>query len=294
MVRLTEGNPVTLSVAETVTIRVLGGFRVECGGRALPPGRWSRPSAQRLLKALAVADGARMHRARLAALLWPHADRASAARSLRVALHAVRRALEPGLGAGAPSSYVVSGEDGSVGLADGRVRVDLAVIREAAAGRRTDEPCALVRLLLPEVLPDDGDETFVRAARSSHRELRRALAVGCAEQGTDTSGRVNEVLSAVLRADPLAADVCRALLRRLIASGRHGEAVQHYHAYREALVDACGTEPDRPLRDLFARALAVAAPAPPPSPKRWNSWAGRPSWPCSPPCPGRTARRWWS
>ncbi|MFE6036600.1 AAA family ATPase [Streptomyces sp. NPDC056452] len=257
------------SAVEIVTIRVLGGFRVECGGETVPAGRWSRPGARRLLKALALADGGRMHRSRLAALLWPRADRVSAARSLRVALHAVRRALEPDLPSRAPSSYVVSGEDGSVELTRGRVRVDLVAVRDAAVGARPRELHRLVRTLLPELLPDDDHEPFVRAAREAHRELRRTLAVACAGQGPVAAPgsswdpldeSLDDVLREVLLADPLAADVCRVLLERLIASGRHGEAVQRYHAHRGALVDSCGTEPDRPLRDLFA--LALSAPFP--------------------------------
>ncbi|MFD4695247.1 hypothetical protein [Streptomyces sp. NPDC058463] len=39
------------SAVEIVTIRVLGGFRVECGGETVPAGQWSRPNARRLLKA---------------------------------------------------------------------------------------------------------------------------------------------------------------------------------------------------------------------------------------------------
>lgn len=257
------------SAVEIVTIRVLGGFRVECGGETVPAGQWSRPSARRLLKALALADGGRMHRSRLAALLWPRADQVSAARSLRVTLHAVRRALEPDLPSRAPSSYVVSGEDGSVVLARGRVRVDLIAVRDEAAGARPHELHRLVRTLLPELLPDDDHEPFVRAAREAHRELRRTLAVACARQGRVAAPgapgeppdeSLDDVLREVLLADPLAADVCRVLLERLIASSRHGEAVQRYHAHRGALVDSCGTEPDRPLRDLFA--LAVSAPFP--------------------------------
>ncbi|MCX4537103.1 AAA family ATPase [Streptomyces sp. NBC_01669] len=251
------------STVEDVTIRVLGGFRVECGGMELPAERWSRPSARRLLKALALAEGGRLHRIRLGALLWPDADRDAAARSLRVALHAVRRALEPDLSARAASSYLVSCVDGSVALSPDRVRVDLAAAREAVSDDRAtpDGLVQVARSLLPELLPDDDHEGFVRTARRAHRELRRRGAVATARADRAT-GVVTGLLSEVLQVDPLAADVCQALLECLLAAGRPEEAVRQYHAYREALLNACATEPDRPLRELFAQALA--APVAPP------------------------------
>nr|WTB29217.1 hypothetical protein OG781_06675 [Streptomyces sp. NBC_00830] len=48
------------STVEDFTVQVLGGCRVECGGEELPTERWPRPSARRLLKALALARGGRL------------------------------------------------------------------------------------------------------------------------------------------------------------------------------------------------------------------------------------------
>lgn len=236
-----------------VTVRVLGGFRVECQGVELPADRWVRPSARRLLKAMALAEGTRMHRARLAAELWPGAAPRAASRSLRVTLHAVRRTLEPGLMEGGRSAYVLSHGDGTVSLAQGLVRVDLA----SALVIASETPQRAARALLPELLPDDGHEPFVRAGRRAHAELRRRTSLSCV--GRVPEDELIRLLTDVLLVDPLAGEVCQALLGRLIAAGRPGEAVRQYREYREALLDSCGTEPDPPLRELFARALAASA-----------------------------------
>lgn len=244
--------------APVVTVRVLGGFRVECQGRELHPDRWVRLSSRRLLKAMALAEGTRMHRTRLAAMLWPGAAPRAAAGSLRVALHAVRRTLEPELTEGRRSAYVLSHRDGSVSLAEGRVEVDLG----SALAIASEAPQHAARALLAEVLPDDGHEPFVLAARRAHAELRRRTALACAARLPERE--LIRLLRDVLLIDPLAGEVCQTLLDRLIAAERPGEAVRQYHTYRGALLDACGMEPDPPLRELFAQAQAASTALPPP------------------------------
>src|SRR5262245_10298186 len=89
-------------------LRLLGGFRA--GRDSGPPlaERWTRPSAQVLVKLLAVAPDHQLHREAAIAACWPEADLESGIRSLRVALHAARRALEPELEARSPSAYLTT------------------------------------------------------------------------------------------------------------------------------------------------------------------------------------------
>ena len=51
-----------------------------------------------LVKLLVLADGHRMHRESLVALLWPDRDTASGMNNLHQALHVARRVLAPGSG----------------------------------------------------------------------------------------------------------------------------------------------------------------------------------------------------
>ncbi|GAA3475619.1 AAA family ATPase [Streptomyces yanii] len=233
-----------------VVVRVLGGFRVERGGRTVAEQDWQRPGARRLLKALAVSDGQRMDRRMLAALLWPEALPQAADRNLRVALHAVRRTLEPELAARAPSSYLHSQPGGMLALDPCSVRVDYAEALAATLPERT------ARMLTQGLLPGE-DEAFLRGPRRVHQAARRRAAVALAGSGPEAVGLLRDMLAV----DPLAADVCRALMAELLASGRHTEATECFHMHRRELAETYGLEPDAHLRELFGRAVAKT-PAP--------------------------------
>ena len=79
-----------------VGIRLLGGFEATVGGRLVPAGAWRLRKARTLVKLLVLADGHRMHRESLVALLWPDRDTASGINNLHQALYVARRVLAPG------------------------------------------------------------------------------------------------------------------------------------------------------------------------------------------------------
>src|SRR5690242_11391707 len=79
-------------------IRLLGGFSVTVDDRGIPSAEWRRKRAA-LLKLLALEPSHRLHREQAMERLWPAADPAAAALSLRVALHFIRDQLRQ---AGAP------------------------------------------------------------------------------------------------------------------------------------------------------------------------------------------------
>ena len=85
-------------------LHLLGGFRVHRHGGPPLAERWPRPSARTLLKLLAVSPDHRLHREEAMEICWPDADPHAALGSLRVALHAARRAVEPELAPRAASS----------------------------------------------------------------------------------------------------------------------------------------------------------------------------------------------
>src|SRR5215208_8449336 len=100
--------------AETVRIRVLGGFRVAGGERTVRQDSWRMRKAASLVKLLALGPGHRLHREQAMDLLWPDSGRKAASNSLRRTLHAARRTLDPAEGSG----YLAS-EDESLVLCPG-------------------------------------------------------------------------------------------------------------------------------------------------------------------------------
>ena len=81
-----------------VGIRLLGGFEATVGGRPVAAGAWRLRNARTLVKLLVLADGHRMHRESLVALLWPDRDTASGMNNLHQALHVARRMVAPRCG----------------------------------------------------------------------------------------------------------------------------------------------------------------------------------------------------
>jgi DNA-binding SARP family transcriptional activator len=89
-----------------VTIRTLGGLQVTVDSVPVPEAAWPT-AARRLLELLLCLPGYQATAQQAARLLWPRHLPRSALNSFNVALHGLRRVLEPELTAGADSRYVI-------------------------------------------------------------------------------------------------------------------------------------------------------------------------------------------
>src|SRR3712207_2601045 len=94
-----------------VRVRLLGGFGVWVGSRAVGEGAWHLRKARSLVKLLALAPGHALHREQVMEVLWPDLGMRRASNNLHQVLHAARRALVPSAlasrSAGASSSYLL-------------------------------------------------------------------------------------------------------------------------------------------------------------------------------------------
>ena len=94
-------------------IRLLGGFSVAVGDNVVSDRAWRLRKAKALVKILALAPDRRMHRERLAELLWPDRGADAAANNLNQALYSARRALDA---TGADGAATLAMLDGAVVL----------------------------------------------------------------------------------------------------------------------------------------------------------------------------------
>jgi DNA-binding SARP family transcriptional activator len=78
-----------------VRLRLLGGFSVWVGSRAVAEGAWRLRKAKGLVKLLALAPGHALHREQIMDLLWPELGKRAASNNLRQTLHLARRTLHP-------------------------------------------------------------------------------------------------------------------------------------------------------------------------------------------------------
>ncbi len=190
-----------------VRLRLLGGFRLDVGGRSAD---WHgvRPRALVLLRLLAVSPDVDVHRERLVDALWPGVGLPTGTHRLQVAVSSLRAALDR---AGLPGSTVLArhGEAYRLALPPGTtvdVRELLAQLAEASAARargRTAAAAAAVRRALAlyqgELLPEDGPAEWVLSERD---RLRRCVATAAGELAEDCLrlGAVGEGLGAARRA----------------------------------------------------------------------------------------------
>ena len=92
--------------AAPLRAHLLGPTRVVLEERILSDEPWSRRTGRTLLLLLLSTPDHRLPRERVLDTLWPEADPESAANSLHMSVHALRRTLEPDLRPGQPSAYV--------------------------------------------------------------------------------------------------------------------------------------------------------------------------------------------
>ncbi|WP_405900774.1 AAA family ATPase [Streptomyces sp. NBC_00727] len=238
------------------------------GGPALAE-RWPRQTAQSLVKLLAVVPGHRLHREQVIDVCWPDADPQAAQGSLRVALHAARRALEPELASRATSSYLVS-EGGLLYLDPARVRIDADRAQERAHTALATGGVAELRQALDrfsgELLPEDRYADWADGRRSQLAELkeRLLLALGGAHLEAGAAQEAVTVAELVLDSSPAEELAHRLLIDAYTRLGLRRRAVRQYHVCRAALDAELGVRPG-PETERLHRAALAAEPAGPPT-----------------------------
>ena len=226
---------------------LLGGFSVATEDGVVEEGAWRLRKAKALVKLLALAPDRRLHRERLADLLWPDRDAEAAANNLHQVLHAARRAI---------GTDALRLTEGVVAL---EAEVDVDAFEAAAAhARETREVAAYERALdlhPGELLPEDRYEPWADGRRAALLELHGGLCVELAELYADDAQAV-AALQRALVLDPLAEGAHRALMRVYAAGGRRQQALAQYQLLRQQLDAELAAEPDPETRSLYRELLA--------------------------------------
>ncbi|MGZ2359522.1 AAA family ATPase [Streptomyces sp. 372A] len=240
------------------------------GGPALAE-RWPRQTAQALVKLLAVVPGHRLHREQVIDVCWPDADPQAAQGSLRVALHAARRALEPELASRATSSYLVS-EGGLLHLDPAHVRIDAdraeEEARNALAAGGVDGLRRALERFSGELLPEDRYADWAEGRRSQLAAIKERLLLALAEAHL----RAGDAQEAVTLAEQILGDnPAEELAHRLLIDaytrlGLRRRAVRQYHVCRAALDAELGVRPGPETERLHRAALTVEPAGPPSAP----------------------------
>ncbi|MET9676308.1 AAA family ATPase [Streptomyces sp. NPDC006482] len=248
-------------------VRLFDGFRVDRDGGPPLSERWPRPSARTLVKLLAVSPGHSLHREQAMEICWPDADPQAALGSLRVALHAARRAIEPELTPRSASSYLI-GEGSLLRLDPRTVRIDAdeaETLAEAAlAGGGRAELAAALEAFTGELLPEDRYAPWAqhRRERLSALRERTLLALAAAHLAAGSPEEAVPTAEQVLAAAPAEEEAHRILIEAYVRQGLRRRAVAQYHLCREALDGEFGVRPGPETERLHRAALAARVPAP--------------------------------
>jgi DNA-binding SARP family transcriptional activator len=243
-----------------VRVRLLGGFGVWIGPRAVSEGAWHLRKARSLVKLLALAPGHALHREQLMELLWPNLGKRAASNNLRGSLHAARTALSSD--PTAASRYLASKEERIALCPEVELWVDVETFEEAAsAARRSREPAAYraaIELYAGDLLPGDRYEEWVEGRRGELRRIYLALLfelAGTYEERAEYDSAI-EVLRKVVAEEPTSEEAHAGLMRLHALLGRKSEALAQYAQLEEVLAKQLGAQPvasSRALREEIAR-----------------------------------------
>lgn len=241
-------------------LHLFGGFRVTRDDGPSLAERWPRPSARALVKLLAVSPGHSLHREQAMEICWPDSDPQAALGSLRVALHAARRAIEPELAPRASSSYL-TGEGTLLRLDPHTVVIDAdeaeALAERALADGGTAPLAAALAAFTGELLPEDRYAAWAEARRTHLDALRDRVRLALAEAHlTDGENEsASEVALRALAAAPAEERAHRVVIEACLRQGLRRQAVRQYHLCREALDAELGVRPGPATERLHLLAL---------------------------------------
>ncbi len=231
-------------------LRLLGSFELRGpGDRPIPV---KARKARALLAFLALQNGMRQSRERLAALLWEDADAELARSSLRQALAALRRALP------AKQHALLEADPQQVALNLAHLEVDVHGLR-AFLAEATYSSLRAARAIAGATLLEGFDArsgSFEEWVAAERRTLRRETAAGATRlaalcrESDDADGEI-DALAWLLSVEPLAEGAHRELMGCYARAGRYTEALRQYQVLRTVLRRELDLAPDPATEALY-------------------------------------------
>lgn len=243
-----DDNPQTPSLIA----HLLGPLRISVSGRTIDDTVWPRRTARSLLLLLLATPGHALPRDRLLDLLWPDASPSTALNALYVALHGLRRVLEPDLSSGRTSGFVEFTSDQVRLRPDLALWVDVDVFEYLLISAARQEPANRL-VSLREALSLYADELLVTEPYEDWPIARREQLRGAWQQAVLEAADLElqlghplaaaQILPALLSRDPSDETVHLMLMRALASAGRGNDALRQFDRCVAVLRDELGMEP---------------------------------------------------
>lgn len=232
----------------SMIVRCFGGLSISIDGGRVDLGPL-KPRARTLLRLLAMNAARPVHRETLQEALWPDMDADCAARNLHVAVHALRRVLEPSAGRGASRILVRDGdayrlvlpEDGELDLArfERTLREGERARAEGDAARAAARLREALDLYTGDLLPEDGPADWVVERRERYRwqAVRAAQHLAELQLALGELAAAADVAEAGLRLERYHDPLWRTLIEAHERSGAPGAAARARRDYQRTLAE---------------------------------------------------------
>jgi ATP/maltotriose-dependent transcriptional regulator MalT len=254
----------SLATAE-LYVQTLGPFRVWRRGQEIERSAWGREKALHLLQLFVCSRKRPLHRDEILEALWSESAASTATTGLRVALTALRNALEPERTAGVESPFIRRDGD-TIGLAlEGGVRVDAdefsRLLKVARAQESVDVEQSITRyegalaLYRGEFL---GENRYAGWAETERQDCRREFLESAERLAglllrTGEHERAARWAETMLQHDPLWEAGYTLLMEGYWRQGNRALAVRTYNRCRKRLKDALGVAPSTRTMALLER-----------------------------------------
>jgi SARP family transcriptional regulator, regulator of embCAB operon len=258
IMKASTGSSVSLS------IRLIGGLRVERGGTVLSAGMLGSPKARQILEILALQPGIPVSREKLIETLWNGNPPAGARASLESYVSVIRRLIQPGEARTGP----LRSARGSYFLDPELVQVDLDRFERLVNGSGSAEPVSAYPMLVQALgmasaplLSDELIPEWAETARTRHA----ARVVECQIRAAEMAAALNKADDAVhwaqlsVAAEPLNEKAWTVLVVGLEQAGRPTDALQAYDRCRRLFRRDLGCSPGIGLEVAHSRLLRQTA-----------------------------------
>lgn len=248
-------------------VQMLGAFRVWRGDTEVEPREWQRGTARQLFQLLLTERGHWLQREEITERLWPQLAAGAAQRDFKVALNAVKEAIEPMRGADGVSAYIEREGSAYRLRSEADMWIDCeAFERGCQSGLTTDDISRQLRILKSAIdlyggafLPDALYEDWSGEERG--RLLSLFLRSGDKLAGLLLdSGAYSEALSVcerLLAQDPCWEGAYKTMMLTYHKQGDRAMALRAYNRCVQTLQTELGVEPSEEIEAAKADVLGA-------------------------------------
>jgi ATP/maltotriose-dependent transcriptional regulator MalT/DNA-binding SARP family transcriptional activator len=252
--------------APKIEIKTLGGFEVLKNHQQIPEEAWTGKIPRRLLKAVVSRGGRAVSSIQLQEDIWPDCD--SAQGRFKIALHRMRRALEPQYEPALGSTYVHLSQD-RVCLDPDLVDIDASGfedhLREAGICEDRGEVSSALshyaqalELYQGDFLPEEVLAPWAEGKRNSLKSRYFGALMACARlhKQRGANSRAATLYQRAVEENPLSEEAFRQLIILYTNMKLYNEALQTFEACKANLRSRLGTDPDPLTVSLGKKALS--------------------------------------